>query len=180
MSRLIAKSCQFTSNSNSGQNMIFLFLFSDRSRDKLNGIMNEVHDLVEKVNIFEGEKDDQEYKQLDECLTSTLLTLDAIESDGDEDIRGQRKEIIERINHSLDKLEAGTKDSSQNAENQTTFGLEDKENQTPFSESPQAGTSNQKSPKKRRSKKGFRSLYYLNSPQESENEEQDVVSQDIR
>ena len=170
MSRLIAKSCQFTSNSNSGQNVIFLFLFSDRSRDKLNGIMNEVHDLVEKVNIFEGEKDDQEYKQLDECLTSTLLTIDAVESDGDEDIQEQRKEIVDRIHHSLDELER-----TQNAPTS-----EDKENQNPFPESPQAGTSNQKSPRKRKSKKGFRSLYYLNSPQESENEEQDVVSHDIR
>ena len=142
--------------------------------------MNEVHELVEKVNTFEGEKNDKEYKQLDEWLTSSLLTLDDIDSDGDEDIRGQRKEIIERIHHSIDKLEAGTKDSSQNAENQTTFGLEDKENQTPFSESPKAGTSNQKSPRKRKSKKGFKSLYYLNSPQESENEEQDVVSRNIR
>ena len=159
--------------------MIF-FSFSDRSKDKLNVIMNEVHELKEKVNNFEGKKDDQEYKQLDELLTSSLLTVDAIDSDGDEGIREQRKEIIKRIHHSIDKLEAGTKDSSQNAENQTTFGLEDKENQTPFSESPQAGTSNQKSPRKRKSKKGFRSLYYLNSPKESENEEQDVVSHDIR
>ena len=142
--------------------------------------MNEVHDRVEKVNIFEGEKDEQKYKQLDECLTSTLLTLDVIESDGDEDIRGQRKEIIDRIHQSIDKLEAGAKDSSQTAENQTTFGLEDKENQTPFSELLQAGTSKLKSPRKRKSKKGFRSLYYLNSPKESENEEQDVVSHDIR
>ena len=159
--------------------MIF-FSFSDRSKDKLNVIMNEVHELKEKVNNFEGEKDDQEYKQLDELLTSSLLTVDAIDSDGDEGIREQRKEIIERIHHSIDKLEAGTKDSSQNAENQTTFGLEDKENQNPISESPQAGPSNQKSPRKRKSKKGFRSLYYLNSPQESENEEQDVVSHNIR
>ena len=142
--------------------------------------MNEVRELVEKVNTFEGEKNDKEYKQLDEWLTSSLLTLDDIDSDGDEDIRGQRKEIIERIHHSIDKLEAGTKDSSQNAENQTTFGLEDKENQTPFSELLQAGTSKLKSPRKRKSKKGFRSLYYLNSPKESENEEQDVVSHDIR
>ena len=159
--------------------MIF-FSFSGRSKDKLNVIMNEVHELKEKVNNFEGEKDDQEYKQLDELLTSSLLTVDAIDSDGDEGIREQRKEIIERIHHSIDKLEDGTKDSSQNAENQTTFGLEDKENQTPFSESPQAGTSNQKSPRKRKSKKGFRSLYYLNSPKESENEEQDEVSHGIR
>ena len=142
--------------------------------------MNDVQELEEKVNKFEGEKDDQNYRQLDECLTSTLLTLDAIESDGDEDIRGQRKEIIEQIHHSLDKLETGTKDSSQNAENQRTSGLEDKENKNPFSESSQAGPSNQKSPRKRKSKKGFRSLYYLNSQQESENEEQDVVSQNIR
>ena len=113
-------------------------------------------------------------------MTSSLLILDDIDSDGDEDIRGRRKEIIDRIHQSIDKLEAGTKDSSQTAENQTTFGLEDKENQTPFSELPQVGTSNQKSPRKRKSKKGFRSLYYLNSPKESENEEQDVVSQDIR
>ena len=61
-----------------------------------------------------------------------------------------------------------------------TSGLEDKENQNPFSESPQAGPSIQKSPRKRKSKKGFRSLYYLNSQQESENEEQDVVSHGIR
>ena len=142
--------------------------------------MNEVRELVEKVNTFEGEKNDKEYKQLDEWLTSSLLTLDDIDSDGDEDIRGQRKETIDRIHQSIDKLEAGTKDSSQTAENQTTFGLEDKENQTPFSESPQAGTSNQKSPRKRKSKKGFKSLYYLNSPKESENENQDLVCQDIR
>ena len=142
--------------------------------------MNNVHELEEKVNNFEGEKNDKEYKQLDEWLTSSLLILDDIDSDGDEDIRGQRKEIIERIHHSIDKLEAGTKDSSQTAEKQTTFGLEDKKNQTPFSESPQAGTSNQKSPRKRKSKKGFRSLYYLNSLQEPENEEQDVVSHGIR
>ena len=160
--------------------MIFSFSFSDRSRDNLNKIMTDVHELEEKVNKFEGEKDDQNYRQLDECLTSSLLTVDAIDSDGDEGIRGQRKEIIECIHHSIDKLEAGTKDSSQTAENQTTFGLEDKENQTPLSESPKAGTSNQKSPRKRKSKKGFQSLYYLNSPKESENEEQDVVSQDIR
>ena len=142
--------------------------------------MNEVRELVEKVNTFEGEKNDKEYKQLDEWLTSSLLILDDIDSDGDEDIRGQRKEIIDRIHQSIDKLEAGTKDSSQTAEKQTTFGLEDKKNQTPFSESPQAGTSNQKSPRKRKSKKGFKSLYYLNSPQESENDEQDVVSHGIR
>ena len=139
-----------------------------------------MHELEEKVNNFEGGKNDQKYRQLDEWLTSSLLTVDAIDSDGDEGIRGQRKEIIERIHHSIDKLEAGAKDSSQNAENQTTFGLEDKENQNPFSESPQAGPSNQKSTRKRKSKKGFRSLYYLNSPQESENEEQDVVSHGIR
>ena len=141
--------------------------------------MTDVHELEEKVNKFEGEKDDQKYRQLDECLTSSLLTVDAIDSDGDEGIRGQRKEIIERIHHSIDKLEDGTKDSSPNAENQRTSGLEDKENQNSFSESPQAGPSNQKSPRKRKSKKGFRSLYYLRSPQESENEEQDVVSHGI-
>ena len=142
--------------------------------------MNEVHELVEKVNTFEGEKKDQEYKQLDEWLTSSLLILDAIDSDGDEDIREQRKEIIERIHHSLDKLEGGTKDSSKDAENQRTSGLEDKENQNPFSESPRAETSSRKSPKKYKSKKGFRSLYYMNSPHESKNEEQDVISQETR
>ena len=142
--------------------------------------MNDVHELEEKVNNFEGGKNDKKYRELDERLTSSLLTVDAIDSDGDEGIRGQRKEIIERIHHSIDKLEDGTKDSSPNAENQRTSGLEDKGNQNPFSESPQAGPSNQKSLRKRKSKKGFRSLYYLNSPVESENEEQDVVSHGIR
>ena len=107
-------------------------------------------------------------------MTSSLLTLDAVQSDGDEDIQEQRKEIVDRIHHSLDELER-----IQNAPNQT-FLSEDKENQNPFPESPQAGPSNQKSPRKRKSKKGFRSLYYLNSPKESENEKQDVVSHGIR
>ena len=136
----------------------------------MNEITCEVHELEEKVLNFKGEKDDQEYKQLDECLTSSLLTLDAVESDGDEDIQEQRKEIVDRIHHSLDELER-----TQNAPTS-----EEKENQNPFPESPQAGTSNQKSPRKKKSKKGFKSLYYLNSPQESENEEQDVVSHGIR
>ena len=146
----------------------------------MNEITCKVHELEEKVKNYEGEKNDQEYKQLDECLTTALITLDSIESDGNEEIREQRKEIINRIHHSLDKLETGT--SIQNAPNQTTFRSEDAENQDPFSEpsSPQPGPSNLKSPKKYKSKKGFRSLYYLNSPQESENEEQDMVSQDIR
>ena len=142
--------------------------------------MNDVHELEEKVNNFEGGKNDKKYRELDERLTSSLLIVDAIDSDGDEGIRGQRKEIIERIHHSIDKLEDGTKDSSPNAENQRTSGLEDKENQNSFSELPQAGPSNQKSPRKRKSKKGFKSLYYLNSPKESENDEQDVVSHGIR
>ena len=136
----------------------------------MNEITCEVHELEEKVLNFKGEKDDQEYKQLDECLTSSLLTLDAVESDGDEDIQEQRKEIVDRIHHSLDELER-----TQNAPTS-----EEKENQNPFPESPQAGTSNQKSPRKKKSKKGFKSLYYLNSPQESENDEQDVVSHGIR
>ena len=140
----------------------------------MNEITCEVHELEEKVLNFKGEKNDQDYKKLDEWLTSSLLTLDAVESDGDEDIQEQRKEIVDRIHHSLDELER-----TQNAPNQT-FLSEDKENQNPFPESPQASTSNQKSPRKRKSKKGFRSLYYLKSPQESENEEQDVVSHGIR
>ena len=140
----------------------------------MNEITCEVHELEEKVLNFKGEKNDQDYKKLDECLTSSLLTLDAVESDGDQDIQEQRKEIVDRIHHSLDELER-----IQNAPNQT-FLSEDKENQNPFPESPQAGTSNQKSPRKRKSKKGFRSLYYLNSPQKSENDEQDVVSHGIR
>ena len=136
----------------------------------MNEITCEVHELEEKVLNFKGEKNDQDYKKLDEWLTSSLLTIDAVESDGDEDIQEQRKEIVDRIHHSLDELER-----TQNAPT-----LEEKENQNPFPESPQAGTSNQKSPRKRKSKKGFRSLYYLNSPQESENDEQDVVSHGIR
>ena len=141
----------------------------------MNEITCEVHELEEKVINFKGEKNDQDYKQLDEWLTSTLLTLDAIESDGDEDIQEQRKEIVDRIHHSLDELDG--LEGPQNAPNQTSFGLEDKENQNPLSESPKPGTSNQKSPRKRKSKKGFQTLYYM---KESEDEEQDMVAQDIR
>ena len=122
----------------------------------MNEITCEVHELEEKVINFKGEKNDQDYKQLDEWLTSTLLTLDAIESDGDEDIQEQRKEIVDRIHHSLDELDG--LEGPENDPNQTSSRLEDKENQNPLSGSPQAGTSNQKSPRKRKSKKGFQTL----------------------
>ena len=81
----------------------------DPSFNKLNKIMENILHLEKQVGAFQGEKNSKEYKCLDEMLTKSLLALDGIDSDGEEDVRQQRKESINSINNLVSILESKTK-----------------------------------------------------------------------
>ena len=81
----------------------------DPSFNKLNKIMENVLHLEKQVGAFQGEKNSKEYKCLDEMLTKSLLALDGIDSDGEEDVRQQRKESVNSVNRCISILETKSK-----------------------------------------------------------------------
>ncbi|XP_076437925.1 BAG family molecular chaperone regulator 3-like [Babylonia areolata] len=77
----------------------------ERAFEIIDGVMREVKGLEEAVNTFRGGKRDKEYKYLEEMLTRSLLKLDSVEADGDDNIRQARKNSVRMIEAALDLLE---------------------------------------------------------------------------
>ncbi|KAK9508687.1 hypothetical protein O3M35_006185 [Rhynocoris fuscipes] len=70
-------------------------------------VQKEVDALKERVSAFKGQsKSDKEYIYLDEMLTRNLLKLDNIDTEGKEEVRTARKEVIKRIQECISQLEA--------------------------------------------------------------------------
>jgi hypothetical protein len=78
----------------------------DPAMEKLQKVKHEVAELVEKIESFNGSKDNKEYLYLDEMLTRHMLSLDSIEAAGRDDIRQIRKDTIRSINRCLSTLDA--------------------------------------------------------------------------
>ena len=72
---------------------------------QLDIISQGVHDLEKQINGFQAQKDSKEYKHLDEMLTRHLVALDIIDSNGNQEIRQQRKAVIELVNGCIKSLE---------------------------------------------------------------------------
>nr|CAD7463274.1 unnamed protein product [Timema tahoe] len=69
-------------------------------------IQKDVDDLMKKVEEFRGNsRSDKEYIYLDEMLTRNLLKLDDIETEGKENVRQARKEVIRSIQKGIGILE---------------------------------------------------------------------------
>ncbi|XP_073997677.1 BAG domain-containing protein starvin isoform X2 [Rhodnius prolixus] len=69
-------------------------------------VLKEVTLLKERVDAYNGNsKSDKEYMYLDEMLTRNLLKLDNIDTEGKEEVRTARKEVIKRIQECITKLE---------------------------------------------------------------------------
>lgn len=81
---------------------------------KIQSIQREMLDLMDKVEKFEGgSRQNKEYIYLDEMLTQNLLKLDTIDTEGKDNIKAARKEVINCINKCICVLEAkanGTSD----------------------------------------------------------------------
>ena len=87
-----------------------------KSNLNLNDIMENVLYLERQVGAFQGEKEDKEYKFLNEMLTRNFLALDGIETAGRDDVRQQRKESVNSLNgfvcfNRLNKMKSLLKDS---------------------------------------------------------------------
>jgi hypothetical protein len=75
-----------------------------------------VSELAKKIAGFKGDKNDKEYLFLDEMLTRHLLSLDSVETHGNEDLRKMRKESIKSINRCLSMLDTRAKQKHQNGD----------------------------------------------------------------
>jgi hypothetical protein len=80
---------------------------------QLDIIEQGVHDLEKQINGFQALKDSKEYKHLDEMLTRHLVALDVIESNGNQEIRHQRKAVIEIVNICIKRLESKAKENAE-------------------------------------------------------------------
>ncbi|CAH1388921.1 unnamed protein product [Nezara viridula] len=76
-------------------------------------ILKEVEELSTRVNEWKGTtRSEKEYIYLDEMLTRNLLKLDNIETEGREEVRTARKDVIRRIQAAISILESKSAESS--------------------------------------------------------------------
>ena len=87
---------------------------------QLDIISQGVHDLETQINGFLAQKDSKEYKHLDEMLTRHLVALDVIESNGSQEIRHQRKAVIESVNRCIKNLELKAAENAESLINSPT------------------------------------------------------------
>jgi hypothetical protein len=76
---------------------------------KIEKVKEEVAELSKRIENFKGDKKDKEYRYLDEMLTRHLVSLDCVETYGDEDLRKIRKDSIRSINRCLSMLDSRAK-----------------------------------------------------------------------
>jgi hypothetical protein len=78
---------------------------ADPVLSKLQKVQENVGDLVRQIEVFKGKKTDKDYLYLDEMLTRNLLVLDSVETNGREDLRQLRREMIRSINRCVSMLD---------------------------------------------------------------------------
>ena len=77
----------------------------DPAMEKVQSIRENLKDIKNRIDNFQGSKKDKEYLYLDDLLTRYLLQLDCIDSGGKEEIRKIRKESIVSVNRCLSLLD---------------------------------------------------------------------------
>lgn len=99
--------------------------------EQLESIKAEMNDIATRVDNFSGVKSDKEYIYLDEMITSLLLKLDMIESNGVDEIRNRRRQLVRHVQDCIQKLEQRvgilpTKEETISAgDTETTESMED-------------------------------------------------------
>lgn len=90
---------------------------NQNDEEKCFQIANELTDLQQQVNDFNGLKNDKTYMKLEELLTRCLLKLDELDRK-DENINKQRRTLIDFTNELADYLESkASKDATNNDSN---------------------------------------------------------------
>ena len=75
-------------------------------------VQKEVAELAKRIAAFEGDKKDKEYLYLDEMLTRHMLSLDGVETNGNDELRKLRKDSIRSINSCLSMLDSRAKEQN--------------------------------------------------------------------
>ena len=73
---------------------------------RIKSIQEKAAELLRNVDAFNSESRTKEYLYLEELLTCCMLELDSIETDGDEDVRRERKATIKQLQEILVLLES--------------------------------------------------------------------------
>lgn len=79
-------------------------------------VQMKVAELAKRIAAFRGDKKDKEYLYLDEMLTRHMLSLDGVETNGNDELRKLRKESIRSINRCLSMLDSKAKGEQNNGD----------------------------------------------------------------
>ena len=83
---------------------------------KIEKVQLDVAELAKRIEAFKGDKKDKEYLYLDEMLTRHMLSLDGVETNGNDELRKLRKESIRSINRCLSMLDSRAKEQKDAAD----------------------------------------------------------------
>lgn len=81
------------------------------SLQQISVVLQNVEDLVKRVEAYNGTGRDKQFRFLDEMLTRCMLRLDDVDTEGREDIRSARKAAVREVQSCIDKLEAKADES---------------------------------------------------------------------
>ena len=74
--------------------------------DEIESVLAKAKELIPRVQAFKGSKQDKEYLYLEEHLTRCILSLDLVETDGQEQLKSARRAAVKEILSIVNDLEA--------------------------------------------------------------------------
>ena len=74
--------------------------------DEIESVLAKAKELIPRVEAFKGSKKDKEYLYLEEHLTRCILSLDLVETDGQEQLKSARRAAVKEILSIVNDLEA--------------------------------------------------------------------------
>ena len=74
--------------------------------DEIESVLAKAKELIPRVEAFKGSKQDKEYLYLEEHLTRCILSLDLVETDGQEQLKSARRAAVKEILSIVNDIEA--------------------------------------------------------------------------
>ena len=81
-----------------------------RKLDEIESVLAKAKELIPRVQAFKGSKQEKEYLYLEEHLTRCILSLDLVETDGQEQLKSARRAAVKEILSIVNDLEARVPD----------------------------------------------------------------------
>ena len=78
----------------------------EQKLDEIESVLARAKELIPRVAAFKGSKQDKEYLYLEEHLTRYILSLDLVETDGQEKLKSARRAAVKEILSIVNDLEA--------------------------------------------------------------------------